>query len=191
MGGPAGRSPRLVVDLETIRRAAGAPRRSGAGRRGPRERRRWGVRRGEAPRSRYLKTTPTAPVQYPELGWSERRRVLVPAQAAVVAQIEPHAGVIGDEPDRPPADVVAEKILVERKHVRRWCVCVACIRPSPPDTKGRKPVLIPAQRRSQDDVAHQRVDAAAGDRRRRFPPRRSAGPAGRSPRRRAVPCRSA
>src|SRR6476646_10561530 len=26
------------------------PRRSGAGRRGPRERRRWGVRRGEAPR---------------------------------------------------------------------------------------------------------------------------------------------
>ena len=32
-----------------FRRAAGAPRRSGAGRWGPRERRRWGVRRGEAP----------------------------------------------------------------------------------------------------------------------------------------------
>ena len=32
-------------------RAEGAPRRSGAGLRGPRERRRWGVRRGEAPRS--------------------------------------------------------------------------------------------------------------------------------------------
>jgi len=52
--------------MNAARRAVGAPRRSGAGRRGPRERRRpgsparvfcalgwrWGVRRGEAPRSR-------------------------------------------------------------------------------------------------------------------------------------------
>ena len=49
----AGADPRAHADTEDVwvRRAAGAPRRSGAGRRGPRERRRWGVRRGEAPRS--------------------------------------------------------------------------------------------------------------------------------------------
>ena len=42
LGGPAGRSPRVLA-------RRGRARRSGAGRWGPRERRRWGVRRGEAP----------------------------------------------------------------------------------------------------------------------------------------------
>ena len=54
----------LLCSSDNARRAKGAPRRSGAGRMGPRERRRagvpaargvrggvgWGVRRGEAPR---------------------------------------------------------------------------------------------------------------------------------------------
>src|SRR5262245_38719053 len=40
LGGPAGRSPR---------RATGAPAGAEPGHGGPRERRRWGVRRGEAP----------------------------------------------------------------------------------------------------------------------------------------------
>src|SRR5437773_2256042 len=58
-GGAGGaRPPGLPQDIFDAMASArhGRARRSGAGRRGPRERRRWGVRRGEAPRStqRYL-----------------------------------------------------------------------------------------------------------------------------------------